>query len=153
MVQRTAIGNVYQLPLPDGRFAFAQYLQWSESDGPLVQVYDLILDRELRSLAELNEARALFPPVFVSLATCTRSGRWKRVGTRPVPEFEFPTFRAIDVFKPGTYEGWSLWDGYEVKFIGKLPRDLRSLEVLFVWGCEGLEERIATGRNLFDEVL
>lgn len=64
MAQRPKVGDVYQIPLPDGRFAFAQYLQWNEQMGRLIRVFDFLLDHEPESLAALKLAGEMFPPVF-----------------------------------------------------------------------------------------
>jgi hypothetical protein len=70
-----------------------------------------------------------------------------------VPQFEFPLFRCTSATKPGTYDNWWLWDRGSQRFIGKLPPELRKLEVEVVWDYEMLENRIATGHNLFAEVM
>lgn len=153
MAQRPKVGDVYQIPLPDGRFAFAQYLQWNEEMGCLIRVFDFLLDHEPESLAALKLAGEMFPPVFAGLKAAVKADRWKRIGSMPVPNFTFPTFRCTSATKPGTYENWWLWDGGAQRFIGKLPEELRSLEVEVSWGYELLEERIATGKNLFAKVV
>lgn len=153
MAQRAQVGDVYQIPLPDGRYAYAQYLQWNEQMGCLIKVFDRITDRELKSVEALRSAGELFPPVFAGLKGALKARRWLRVGTLPVPAFEFPRFRCTSATKPGTYENWWLWEGGQQRFIGKLPAELRSLEVEVAWGYEMLENRIATGKNLFAEVI
>jgi hypothetical protein len=60
--------------------------------------------------------------------------------------------KATSATKPGTYDNWWIWDGEKDRFVGKLPKKLRSLEHKFVWGDERLEERIASGRNPFEEI-
>ena len=153
MAARIKEGDVYQIPLPDGRFAFAHYLQWNEQLGCLMRVFDLLSDHELNSPEALKSAGELFPPVFAGLKGAVKAGAWKRIGTLPVPAFQFPQFRCTSATKPGTYENWYLWDGGTQRFIGKLPPELRKLEVEVVWGYEMLENRIATGHNLFAEVV
>lgn len=153
MAERVKIGDVYQIPLPDGRFAFAHYLQWNDQLGCLVKVFDHISRSEVESVAEIRSDGELFPPVFAGLKGAVKTGRWKRVGTLPVPPFQFPLFRCTSATKPGTYENWWLWEGGQQRFIGKLPPELRSLEVEVVWGYEMLEHRIATGQNVFAEVV
>jgi len=153
MAGRIKVGDVYQIPLPDGRHAFVQYLQWSEQLGYLIRVFDRISGSELESVGELSSAGELFPPVFAGLKGAVKTGRWKKVGTLPVPPFRFPLFRCTSATKPGTYENWWLWEGGPQRFIGKLPSEMRALEVEVVWGYEMLEERIATGHNLFADVV
>jgi hypothetical protein len=149
---RIKVGDCYEIRLPDGRYAYCQYLRWNEQLGCLVRVLDLVTEVPLSSVHQLQCAGDIFPPVFVGLRASVRSGRWKFVGTLPVNEFKFPVFRATSATKPGTYNNWYLWDGQEQRFIGQLPPELRSLEIELVWGDEILEERIAYGRNPFAEI-
>jgi hypothetical protein len=153
MAVRVREGDVYQIPLPDGRFAFAHYLLWSDQLGCLMRVFDFISSSQLESEYELQSAGELFPPVFVGLKGAVKVGRWKKIGFLPVPPFRFPQFRSTSATKPGTYENWWLWEGGEQYFIGKLPPALRSLEFEVVWGYEMLENRIATGKNVFAEII
>ena len=153
MALRVKEGDVYRIPLPDGRYAFAQYLQWNDQLGCLMRVFDYISSRELESVSELQAAGEMFPPVFVGLKGAVKAGRWKKIGILPVPSFRFPQFRCTSATKPGTYENWWLWEGGQQRFIGKLPPELRSLEVEVAWGYEMLEHRISTGKNLFAEVV
>lgn len=152
MAQRIKLGDFFQIPLPDGRYAYCQHVNWNDQMGFLVQVLDRISDHPL-TFEELEGAKPLFPPVFVDLRAAVSSGRWKRIGNRTVADFKFPLFRATSATKPGKYDHWWLFDGYTQRFIGVLPPEWRSLEVEVVWGDEMLEQRIATGRNLFDAVV
>ena len=151
MLHRIGVGDCFQMTLPDGRFAYCQYIQWNEKLGYLIRVFDRISEEPL-PVEALRGCKELFPPVFVGLKASVASGRWKRIGSLEVPKFRFPTFRCTSATKPGIYENWWLWGGGEQRFIGKLPPELRSLEIELVWGDELLEERIATGRNPFGEV-
>jgi hypothetical protein len=77
--------------------------------------------------------------------------------SKPVVEFKFPIFRCTQlirhVLEPGTFDDWSLWDGEEYKFMGRLPDEYRSLEYLAGWASDALELRIATGENFFTQML
>ena len=150
---RITVGDCYEIPLPDGRYAYCQYIRWNEQLGYLIRVLDRVTEAPVSSVDQLRGAGEMFPPVFVGLPASVKSGRWKFVGTLPVAEFTFPMFRATSATKPGTYNNWYLWDGQKQRFIGRLPPELRSLEIEQVWGDELLEERIASGRNPFAEIL
>ena len=152
MAQRIKIGDFFQIPLPDGRYAYCQHVNWNEQMGFLVQVLDCISDCPL-NVEALSGAKPLFPPVFVGLRAAVNSGRWKRIGNRPVNDFKFPLFRATSATKPGKYDNWWLFDGRSQRFIGELPPELRCLEVEVAWGYELLGQRIATGHHLFEAVL
>jgi hypothetical protein len=152
MAQRINLGDFFQIPLPDGRYAYCQHVNWNDQIGFLVQVLDRISDHPLK-IGELEGAQPLFPPVFVGLRAAVNSGRWKRIGNKPVTDFKFPLFRATSATKPGKYDNWWLFDGSTQRFIGELPAELRTLEVEVAWGYEMLEQRIATGHHLFEAVV
>jgi hypothetical protein len=152
MAQRIKVGDYFEIPLPDGRFAYCQHVNWNDQMGFLVQVFDRISDRSLR-MEDLAGAKPMFPPVFVGLRAAVSSGRWKRIGNRSVTDFKFPLFRATSATKPGKYDNWRLFDGQSQRFIGTLPAEMRDLEVEVAWGYEMLEQRISTGQNLFQDVI
>jgi Immunity protein 26 len=139
------LGDYFRIPLPDGRWAYCQFVHKNDKLGTLVRVFDRITSKPLDSTAELEGAGLLFPPVFVGLLASVGSGRWVRIGNMPVEDFVFPTFRQAMGTKPGTYHDWRIWDGKRTVSIGNLPEHMRSLELKQVWGDEGLEERIVTG--------
>src|SRR5258708_559003 len=66
MGQRIKVGDVYEIPLPDRRYAYCQYVNWNDQMGFLVQVFDRIESQPLK-IEELQGAKPLFPSVFVGL--------------------------------------------------------------------------------------
>lgn len=148
---RVNIGDCYEILLPDGNYAYCQYIAWNDLLGCLIRVFDVVSDKPISAI-ELMSAKIMFPPVFAGLKANVREGLWKLAGHFPVPDFKFPTFRMSSAKKPGEYDNWRLWDGKEQRFIGRLPSNLRSLEFAVVWGSGLLEERIVSGRNIYEEV-
>ena len=142
---RIKIGDVFGIPLPDGRYAYCQYLLRKEDFGDLARVFDLLSDTPVLSVEAFKARGLLFPPIFLGLLVPLRHGRWKRIGNLLVENFEFPRFRQSMRTKPGVYDDWRVWDGKKEKKIGKLPESLRALELRCVWGDEALEERIMDG--------
>jgi hypothetical protein len=61
------IGDYFLIPLPNGRWAYCQYVQQSDELGYLVRVFDRMTTEPLNSIQELEGAGLLFPPVFVGL--------------------------------------------------------------------------------------
>jgi hypothetical protein len=145
-------GDVYRISLPDGQYGYGQLLQLHETYGYLLRILDRITGKET-TLEELKHVGDLFPPVFVNLPPALKSGSWQFIGRLSIPAYTFPTFRSSAAYAPGVYENWWLWDGGEPRFIGKLPVELRSLEVEVLWGHEILAERIATGFNSWDAIV
>jgi len=152
-VKKIEIGDCFRIPLPDGRWAYCQYLQQNNQLGYLIEVFDYITQEPLNSVEQLENATALFPPVFVGLRASVRSGRWQKIGVMPVIDFVFPKFRITMGTKPGVYHDWRIWDGNNTVSIGNLPEHMRSLELKQVWGDEGLEERIVVGTYRGDRML
>jgi hypothetical protein len=139
------VGDIYEIHLPNGRWAYAQYLLHNDQLGYLIRILDSVREEPVRSTDELTASGNLFPPVFLGLLATVRSGRWKLIGNLPVQPFSFPHFRNTIGTKPGTYHDWHIWDGVKSVRIGDLPLELRTLELEQVWGDEGLEERIVAG--------
>jgi hypothetical protein len=146
-IRRTTlkIGDCFAIPLPDGSFAYCQYVYRHPEFGYLVRVFDKITPERLDTPVGLEGIGPLFAPVFVGLPASVRSGRWKRIGNMAVRDFVFPNFRITMGTKPGTYHDWRIWDGTTTRMVGELPIPLRSLELQGVWGDEALEERISSG--------
>jgi Immunity protein 26 len=139
-------GDIYRIALPDGLFAYAHVLLIHAEYGYLVRVFDRV--GQETPVQDLTNSGELFPPVFVALTQATKAGAWRRVGTLPVSAFEFPTFRLSPL-----YENWCIWDGAaERRFIGRLPQEMRSLEIEMIWSYQFLAERIATGHHPLEGV-
>lgn len=139
------VGDCFRIPLPNGRWAYCQFVHHNNELGFLVKVFDLITTEPMDSATDLRTAGLLFPPVFVGLRASVRSGRWKKIGNIVIDDFEFPKFRNTVGTKPGTYNDWWIWDGTSTIKIGTLPKEMRSLELEQVWGDEALEQRIVNG--------
>jgi Immunity protein 26 len=120
--------------------------------GYLIRVFDRISSEPLDSTSGLEHAGLLFPPVFVGLPVPVRRERWKRIGNMTVQHFMHPKFRETIGTKPGTYHDWRVWDGRQTVKVGDLPDNMRSLELLSVWGDEALENRIISGTYSGDEM-
>ena len=65
----------------------------------------------------------------------------------------FRNFRSSNGTKPGKYKDLWIREGNNNTFVGELPEHYRSLEMECVWGDELLEERIVTGKNMYELVI
>ena len=83
MKKKPKIGDVIEIPLPDGRKAYGQYIFWGEKMGPLLQIFDLISKDNLE-LADINDAKPLFPPIITGLFAAIRTGMWRVIGNHPI---------------------------------------------------------------------
>src|SRR5438105_9218741 len=133
--QSPQLGDCFELTLPDGRFAYAQYLYFHEQYGTLLQVFDLVATEKV-SLKCLATAQPMFAPVFVGLKAAIAKGEWRLVGRLAVMDFRFPCFRYTHSTQPGVHNNWKLWNGKEYTFVGSLAPEHRSLELLCVWGYQ-----------------
>jgi hypothetical protein len=152
-MKKVRIGDIFEIPLPDGRRAYGQYV-FKDKMGPLIQVFDLITPIEI-SIEQLKNAGPLFPPVFTGLFAAIRTGLWKVIGQLPVATFSYQKFISTMYFSDTNQVGtWYLWDGERYTPIGrKLPKEYKHLEQLIVWDPNNLARRIETGKNPEDFIL
>jgi hypothetical protein len=155
--KRIIVGDVFEIPLSDGRKAYGQYVFWDERMGPLIQVFDLLVREEIRTdqlLDRLQSAKPLFPPVITGLFAAISAGFWHVIGHMPVGEFAYPGF--ISVMHEG-YEQrglWYLWDGEKFIQLGRnLPEKHKHLEFLVVWDPHDIPHRIETGQNPYERLI
>lgn len=153
MATRRRVGDFYRIPLPDRRFAYCQHVYRVESYGDVVRVFNRLTSAPLSSPEGLEKAGLLFPPVFAALVAAVRGKRWQLIGNEPIRGFVLPKFRFTMGTKPGTYDDWRIWDERKTRRVGKLPAELRSLELKCVWGCEALAERIVAESYRGDHML
>ncbi len=155
---RPEIGDVFVIPLPDGRRAYGQYVHHHLDPygpwGEMVQVFDLITEEEV-PLEQLTTAGPMFPPVVAMLPEALSRGRWRLIGRLPVEGFSLPLYRYLEIPdpQPGVYHDWWIWDGQKATFVGELPPEYRSLEYWQGYDVEELENRIATGEYFGDTLL
>ena len=143
---------MFAFRLASGVFAYAHFIALHLGFGTLVRVFTST-DVEPRPVDEIGELKSPFNPVFVGLGGALKDGRWKRIGSLPVPEEPFPRFRWTFETKPGCYSDWRIWDGSDDWFVGALPVADRTLELKQVWGAEGLEDRIEGGPYYGDRMI
>ena len=152
--KRVKIGDVIEIPLPDGRKAYGQYVFRDEKAGPLIQVFDLIV-KDKASLAQIRYAKPLFPPIVTGLDAAIRAGLWRIVGNMAVENFVYPKF--IDPLydsKADKVRTWYLWDGKKYHNLGRqLPNEYKHLEQLVGWDPNNIAKRIITGENPYDYIL
>lgn len=145
---RPKIGYIIEIPLSRGKKAYGQYVFWDDKRGPLLQIYDLIIDSTSHvELENIVKAKPLFPPVITGLFAAIRTGLWKVVGNMPVKGFKYPGF--ISTFwneKTGEAGVWYLWNGVESIRLGdQLPEEYKNLEFGVVWSPYDVADRIETG--------
>jgi hypothetical protein len=74
----TKIGNIFEIPLKGERKSYGQFVYKDMKQGPLIQVYDLIMKKEISlNIDDLYDVKPLFPPVITGLGAAIRSGLWR----------------------------------------------------------------------------
>lgn len=144
--RRITVGDIFDIPLTDGRRALGQYVFSDEKYGPLIQVYDLITEEPI-NIVQLKAASPLFPPVITGLFAAIRNGIWNVVGHLPIADFGYPCFVSAHYDqRTGRVHYWYLWDGKRPRPIGpRLPEKHKQLEYLVVWSPHDVVHRIETG--------
>ena len=145
------VGDVFRIPLGDGNFGFAQYVMADfdrpNSHGHLLRIFAL-RNGPSPSEEELFASGDAFPPMYVGLPMAIRKAGWEKILHCPVVDFAYPTFRYCPPMEKGVNDGWFLWDGSEMKPIGKLPLELRKLNLLCIVGPLVVVRRLLTGESL-----
>jgi hypothetical protein len=151
------IGGIVEIPLSDGRKAYGQYVYKDQKMGPLIQVFDTVVQEELETEQlkdKLRRAKPLFPPIITGLFAAVRTGFWKVVAQMPVDRFVYPGF--ISAMHENYIQSgpWYLWnsDGW-VQLGHELPKKYRHLEFLAVWEPHDVSHRIETGENPYDKLI
>jgi len=139
------IGDVFEIPLSDGRRAYGQYV-FKDKMGPLIQIFDLISENRI-DIDSIKRAQPLFPPVITGLRAAIRTRMWTIIGRFAVEGFKYPGFiGALYDEKTGEARMWYFWNGEKDIQIGeKLPEEYKSLEYLVVWSPYDVIGRIETG--------
>lgn len=144
------IGDIFEIPLSDGRFAYGHYVYKDLKMGPIIRVSDLISE-EVIQIEQLKNSTPLFPPIITGLFAAIRIGMWKIIGRIAVENFVYPNFvTAYYDEKIGKARAWYLWDGDKYTPLGSfLPEEYKELEYLLVWNPYSVVKRIETGEYVF----
>lgn len=151
------VGDVFQIPLSDGRYAYGQYVYRDPKHGPIIRVFDFIAEDEMEFeevRARLARAKLLFPPIITGVFAAIRTGMWKVIGRMPVDDFEYPNFLNVfdERFQP--ISDWFLVTKDKTIRLGKkLPERYKNLELLVVWSPHDVVRRIETGENPYKEMI
>ena len=149
MKKKPKIGDIFEIPLSDGRRAYGQYLHYSKM-GPIVRVFDLISEGDV-TIEQIVTSQPLFPPVITGLFAAIKNKLWKIIGYRPVMNFVHSKFvSTLYNQQTGKAGIWFLWDGgRDIKIGSTLPSEYRGLEFLVVWNPQDIVDRIETGEIPF----
>lgn len=155
--QRVRVGDIFQIPLSDGRMAYGQYVYRDKKHGPIIRIFDVITedDVDFDTIRDrLVRAQLLFPPVITGVYAAVKTGLWKVIGRLPVDDFEYPKF--INVLDENYHpiSDWFLITKDKTIRLGKrLPSKYKNLEILAVWSPYDVVHRIETGENPYEKMI
>lgn len=136
------VGDVVQIPLETGQFAYAHYVHDDPVNGPLIQILRQITN-EPAEQQSLDTSRLLVPPLIAGIGAAVKEGTWQVIGKRPVVSFKYPLFKYGLLDKQGNVPIWWLWDGRKMREVGPiLPPEYEKLEMLQVYPAAMVEEKI-----------
>jgi hypothetical protein len=145
------VGDIFEIPLSGNRKTYGQYVYKDKKQGPLIQVFDCIINSEIHFDKDFINKGHLFPPIITGLTAAIRVGLWCVVGKSSVINFNYPMFvSSLWDEKTGEVQKWFLWNGD--KFIPNgpiLPVEYKSFEYLIVWSPYDVVYRIETGEYPF----
>jgi hypothetical protein len=149
MNKKPKVGDIFEIPLSDGRRTFGQYLHYSKM-GPIIQVFNLISEEDI-PIEQIPFSKPLFPPIITGLYAAIKEGYWKVIGHRIVLDFIHPKFISnLYDQRTGKARIWFIWDGERDIRIGPvLPSEYKRLEFLVVWNPQDVVNRIETGEVPF----
>lgn len=143
------IGDIFEIPLKERLKAYGQYIYKDKEQGPLIQVFDSIVEETTPfNISKIHTTKALFPPVITGLFAAVRTGLWRVVGNLPIEDFVYPKFvSAYYDEKTGEAYQWFIWDGQEYIRLGSiLSNDHKNKEYLIGWSPHDIVYRIETGK-------
>jgi hypothetical protein len=142
------VGDVFEIPLSENRKSYGQYAFADKKVGPLIRVFDIIVQNgEILDLETIVKIPLRFPPIITGVVAAMRKGFWKKLDNISVKDFVYPKFvSTLYDGKTGKPGAWFLWDGEKSINVGnKLAEEYKGLEYLIVWNPSDVTQRIETG--------
>lgn len=151
------IGVVFQIPLSDGRKAYAQYVY--DDWGNIIRIFNYFTSGDEKpDLDKIDTSDLLFPPIHAGIHFGVRSCGWKVIGKLPATDYIFKGFLSHqevlpmpkDRKEPVRIQSWTLWDGKKHIPLGeKLPEEYQNYESRAIFAPDHIVERIETGFDMF----
>ena len=150
-------GNIYQIPLSDGRFAYCQYLatqsQYPDPIGKQCAFFRQIFEKPV-DVEQIDMTLLFCPLLFVQLSAAIKEASWTLVGRKDPLEYDLPTYRhtpQIVSGQRGKLRGWMLISPSQRTYVDQLPDECRELEFYWSSGYVGLDRRLRTGSKGIDD--
>jgi hypothetical protein len=141
------IADLFEITLSDNKKAIGHYVYWDDKNGPLIQVFNYLANKDEMRIEDAIKMPYMFPPVITGLKAAVRNGLWPVIGKKPVINFTYPKFISSHWNdKTGEVTNWFLYNGNSFISLGlALPEEYKNLEYLVVWSPFDVIYRIETG--------
>lgn len=141
------VGDLFKITLSDNRKAVGHYVYWDDKNGPFIQIFNYLANKEELKIENAVKKPYMFPPIITGLKAAVRNGLWSVIGKMPVTDFIYPKFISSHWNdKTGEVKNWFLYDGIKFNSIGPfLSEEYKRLEYLVVWSPFDVIYRIETG--------
>jgi len=151
---RFRVGDIFEIPLPDKRYAYAQYLHKDKKYIHLIKIFDYFTNNNKPNLENIKLSKPLFLPVFTSLGHAVKDENWGIIGNLPVENFIFPKFLNTIYYFTGKAGVWYLYDGEKEISLGReLPEEYKNLEFASLYAPDLIVQRIMTGEKPLDDLI
>jgi hypothetical protein len=151
------IGDLFEIPLSDGRKAYGQFVY--ENMGSIIRIFDYFTSRdEEADLNKIDTSKLLFPPIHAGIHLALKLKMWKIIGRLPYDDYVFKGFLnynevlplPADRKEPVRIKSWALWDGKKSIPLGeKLPEEYQHYEDVGIYPPDFITKRIETGWDMF----
>lgn len=156
MKPRVKLGDIFEIPLSNRKKTYGQYIFMDKQYGPIVKIFDCIIDQDqIMDCEKVVQSKLLFPPIIMGIFATIREGVWKVVANIKVANFQYPKFlRAMWDPGSGKASKWFIWDGTNSVELGdRVANKYRDLEYLGVYPPDLVVNRIEKGTNFFKHMI
>lgn len=153
---RVKLGDVLELPLPDGPLAYLHYVKYHRDPpvfGELIRVLDGIFEKRPENIKEIVEKPERYV-TFFPLGTCGARGWVTRVGNEPIPvRFDqWPLFKLFNQNVETGERDWWLSDMKKSWRVGTLSPEHYDPPLKEIPNLKMLEDCIVSGWHPSHEV-
>lgn len=152
------IGDVFEIPLSDGRKTYGQYVD--DNGGNIIRIFNYSTSHNERpDLSRIDKSDLLFPPIHTSIDFAIKNCGWKIVGKLSIDGYVYKGFlnhsevlpMPKDRRDPIRIKSWALWDGKKWIELGeRLSEKYQKYESGAIFPPDLIVKRIETGFNMFE---
>lgn len=152
---RFKLGDVFRVPLPDGRVGYFQYIakDATQLNSEVIRLFDLITsDDTVPDIRSIMASEVIgYAHIFIQVGS--KMGYWTKVGSGSIPESFDVVFRDSHDYGDPTIKvsrRWVVWRINEPFLdIGELTPQYQDSEIGIVVSPPNIPERILNGSYIF----